>query len=110
MVGRIGPIPSTFVLCELEDRDELLCSTGVSLFAGLGVSTTVEFRAGARSTSGSRVFVDCGTDRSFNPSAARSPAARISSSVSAAAVDFFSRTLDLRGLGVGVSEGFCSKG
>ncbi len=110
IVGRIGPIPSGFVVRDLEGPDELLCSSGVSLFAGLGVSTTDGFRAGARSTSGSRVFVDCGTDRSFDPSAARSPAARISSSVSVAGADFFSRDLDLRGAGVRVSEGICSEG
>jgi hypothetical protein len=110
IVGRIGPISSRLVLRDLEGRGELLCSTGVSLFLGLGVSTAVGFGAGALSTSGSRVFVDCGTDRGLNPSAARSPAARISSSVSVAGADFFSRDLDLRGAGVGVSEGICSEG
>ena len=104
IVGRIGPIPSMFVLRDLERRDELLCSIGVSLFTGLGVSATVGFGSGALSTVGSRVFVDCEPDRSFNPSAARSPAARISSSVSLAGADFFSRDLDLRGAGVGDSE------
>jgi hypothetical protein len=110
IVGRIGPIPSMFVPRDLEGRDELLCSTGVSLFTGLGVSATVGFGVGALSTSGSRVFVDCETDRSFDPSAARAPAARISSSVSVAGADFFSRDLDLRGAGVGDSEASCSEG
>jgi hypothetical protein len=110
MVGRIGPIPSIFVLRDLEGRGELLSSTGVSLFTGLGVSATVGFGIGALSTSGSRVFVDCDPDRSFGPSAARAPAARISSSVSFEGVDFFSRDLDLRGAGVGDSEATCSEG
>ena len=104
MVGRIGPVPSMFVPRDLEGRGELFCSTGVSRFTGLGVSAIVGFGVGALSTSGSRVFVDCETDRSFDPSAARAPAARISSSVSVAEADFFSRDLDLCGVGVGDSE------
>ncbi len=99
-----------FVPRDLEGRGELLCSTGVSLFTGLGVSATVGFGIGALSTSGSRVFVDCETDRSFDPSAARAPAARISSSVSVAGTDFFSRGLGLCGAGVGDSEASCSEG
>ena len=110
IVGRIGPTPSTFVLRDLEGRDELVCSTGVVLFTGLGVSATVGFGTGALSTSASGVFLDCETDRSFDPSAARAPAARISSSVSVAGADFFSRDLDLRGAGVGDSEASCSEG
>lgn len=103
MVGRIGPIPSMFVPRDLEGRDELPCSTGVSRFTARGVSAMVGFGIGALSTSGSRVFVDCETDRSFDPSAARAPAARISSSVSVAEADFFPRDLDLCGVGVGDS-------
>jgi hypothetical protein len=99
-----------FVLRDLEGRDEVLCSTGVSLFTGLEVSATVGFGTGALSTSGSRVFADREKDRSPNPSAARAPAARISSSVSVAAADFFPCDLDLRGAGVGDSEGSCSEG
>jgi hypothetical protein len=99
-----------FVLRDLEGPDELLCSTGVSLFTGLGVSATVGFGTGALSISASRVFVGCETDRSFAPSAARAPAARISSSVSVAGADFFSRDLDLRGAGVGDSKVSCSAG
>ena len=99
-----------FVLRDLEGLDELLCSTCVSLFTGLEVSTTVGFGIGALSTTGSRVFVDCEPDRLFNPSAARTPAARISSSVSVAGADFFSRDLDLRGAGVGDSKVSCSAG
>ena len=110
IVGRIGPIPSLFVLRDLEGLDELLCSTGVSLFTGLGVSAKVGFGTEALSTSGWRVFVDCESDRLFNPSAARTPAARISSSVSDAGADFFSRDLDLRGAGVGDSKVSCSAG
>ena len=111
-VGRIGPVPSTFVPRDLEDRDELLCSTGVSLFTDLGVSETVGFGIGTLSTSGSRVFVDCDPDPSFDPPAARTPAARISSRVSLEGADFFSRDLDLRdaGAGVGDSEASCSEG
>ena len=109
-MGRIGPIPSMFVLRDLEGLDELLCSTGVSFFTGPGVPATVGFGIAALSTSGSRVFVDCETDRSLPPSAARAPAARISSSVSLAGTDFFSRDLDLRGAGVGDSKVSCSAG
>jgi len=109
-VGRIGSIPSMLVPRDLEGRDELLCSTGVSLFIGLEVSATVGFGTGALSTSGSRVFADCETDRWPNPSAARAPAARISSRVSVAAADFFWCDLDLRGAGVGDSEVTCSEG
>jgi hypothetical protein len=94
----------------LEGRGELLCSIGVSVFTGLGFSATVAFGTGALSRSGSRVFVDCEPDRSLNPSAARAPAARISSSVSVAGAEFFSRDLDLPGAGVGVSELICSDG
>ena len=108
-VGRIGPIPSTFVPRDVEGRDELLCSIGVSLFSGLGVSATVGFGIGALSTS-SWVFVDCETDRSRDPSAARAPAARICSSVSVAGGDFFSRDLGLCGVGVGDSNASCSDG
>jgi hypothetical protein len=110
IVGRIGPSPSGFVLAGFEGGDDLLCSIGVSLFTGLGVSATVGFGVGTLSISDPRVFFDCEADRSFNPSAARSPAARISSSVSLAGADFFSRDLDLRGAGVGVSAEICSKG
>ncbi len=108
IVGRIGPIPSMLVPRDL-GRDELFSSTGVSLFTGLCVSATGRLGAGALSTSGSRVVVDCETDRSFGPSAARSPAARISSSVSLAGTDFFSRDLGLRGAGVVDSEGSSSE-
>ena len=73
---------------------------GVSLFTGLGVSATIGLGAGALSASGGRVFVEREPDPSFNPSAARAPAARISSSVSLAGADFFSRGLDFRGVGV----------
>jgi hypothetical protein len=99
-----------FVLRDLEGLGELLRSTGVSLFTDLGVSATVGFGIGALSTSGSRIFVDCEPDRLSNPSAARTPAARISSSVSVAGTDFFSRDLDLRGAGVEDSKVSCSAG
>jgi len=99
-----------FVPPDLAGRDELLCSSGVSLFTGRCVSRAAAFGIGAASSSGSRVFVDCETDRSFGPSAARAPAARISSSVSLAGTDFFSRELDLRGAGVADSEASCSDG
>jgi len=110
IVGRIGPIPSRFVLRGFAGSDELLCSIGVFLFNGLGVSATVGFGAGVLSTSGWRVFVGCETDRSFNPSAARAPAVRISSSVSVAGAALFSRGFDFRGVGVGISEGSSSEG
>src|SRR6516162_7496391 len=67
-VGRIGPIPSMLVPRD-RGRDELLCSTGVSLFTGLAVSATVGFGTGALSTFGSRIFADCETGRLFDPSA-----------------------------------------
>jgi len=95
---------------DLDGRDELLCSAGVSLFAGLAVSATVGFGAGAPWMSASRVLFDCEILRSLVPSAARAPAARICSSVSVAAAAFFSRGLDLRGAGVGDSEAICSEG
>jgi len=114
IVGRIGPISivSAFVPRGLEGGGVLLCSIGVSLFNGLGVSGATGLGAGALGTSGSRVLAGCETDGLFNPSAARAPAARISSRLSAAGADFFSRDLDFRGVGagVGVSEGICSEG
>jgi hypothetical protein len=109
IVGRIGPIPSRVVLRGFVERDGLFCSAGVCLFTGLGVSGTVGFRGGALSASASRAVAGCETDRSFNPPAARAPAARICSSVSAPG-DFFSRGLDFRGVGAGVSEGSSSEG
>jgi hypothetical protein len=109
MVGRIGPIPSRGVPRCFVERDELSCATGVCRFTGLGVSATIGFRARALSTSASRVFVGSEADRSFGPSAARAPAARIFSSVSVLEVDFFSRGLDFRG-GAGVSGGNSSEG
>jgi len=110
IVGRIGPIPSGFVLRSFVGREELLCSTGVSFFTGLGASATVGFGTGALSTSGSRVLVGCETDWLFNPSAARAPAARISSSVSIAGVDLLSSNFDFRGVGAGVSKRSFSEG
>jgi hypothetical protein len=95
-----------FVPRDLAGRDELLFSTGVSLLTDLGVSATVGFGTGALWSSGSRVLVDCDPDPSFDPPAARAPAARISSSVSFAGADFFSRDLDLRGA-AGDSEAGC---
>jgi len=106
----MGPMPSRFVLRGFAARDELLCSTGVSVFTGLGVSATVGFGTVARSTSGSRVSVACETDWSCDPSAARAPAARISSSVSVAGADLFACDLDFRGVGAGVSAGGSSEG
>jgi len=109
IVGRTGPIPSRVVLRDFVEPDELLCSTGICLFTGLAVSATVGFSAGALSTSASRAFVGFETDWSFDPPAARAPAARISSSVSAPGVDFFSRDLDFRGFAAGVSKGSSSE-
>ena len=105
MVGRIGPIPSKLVL---RGRTELLRWTGVSLFTGLAVAATVGFGAGAFWASGSRVWLDCELGWVLNPSAARAPAARISSSVRLAAADFLARDFDFRGAGTGVSEGSSS--
>ena len=110
IVGRTGPIPSRVVLRGFVGPDDGLCSTGICLFTGLAVSATVGFGAGALSTLASRAFVGCDTDRSFDPPAARAPAARISSSVSGPEVDFFSRSLNFLGFAAGVSEGSSSKG
>jgi hypothetical protein len=98
-----------FVPRDLEEWDELLCSAGVSLFTGLGVSAKVGFGTGALWTSVSRVLFDCEPDRSFPPSAARAPADRISSSVSVVGTDFFWRAF-LCGAGVEDSEATCSAG
>jgi len=35
MVGRTGPNPSMFVPRDVEGREDLSCSTGVSIFTGL---------------------------------------------------------------------------
>jgi hypothetical protein len=110
IVGRTGPIPSRVALRGLVGPDEFLCSTGICLFTGLGVSAAVGFGAGALSTLASRAFVGCETDRSFDPPAARAPAALISSSVGAPRADSFSRGLDFRGFAAGVSEGSSSEG
>ena len=110
IVGRTGPIPSRVVLRGFVGPDELRCSTGICLFVGLAVSATVGFGPGALSALASRAFVGCEMDRSLDPPAARAPADRISSSVSAPGVDFFSRGLDFRGFAVGVSEGSSSEG
>ena len=108
-VGRIGAKPSIFVPRDLDERDDLFSSAGVSLFTGLGVSANVGFGAGALWTSAWRVLFDSEPDRSFPPPAARSPAARISSRVSTAAADFFARGF-LCGVGVGDSEAISSAG
>jgi hypothetical protein len=50
MVGRTGPIGSSFVSCDVDGRDVLFCGTCVSLFiavavgetAGLGVAVVSE--------------------------------------------------------------------
>jgi hypothetical protein len=109
-VGRMGPVPSIFPVREPEVRDELLSSAGVSRVRDLGSSTTVGFGAGTASIFGSRAVVDCEFVRSVGPSAARAPAARISSSVSVAGAGFFSRDLCLWGVGVANSETGCSDG
>jgi len=83
--------------------DVLLCSTGLSLFTGLGVSATVGTGAGAIS------LVDCGRGRFSSPSAARAPAIRICSSVGTADPDFSWRDLGLAGSGASDSEGLCSE-
>ncbi len=109
-VGLIGAKPSIFVPRDLGPRDGLLCSAGVCLLAGLAVSAKVGLGSGTLWASGSRVLLDCEPDCSFPPPAARAPASRISSRDSAAGADFFSRTLDLCGFGVGDSEVTCSAG
>ena len=88
-------MPLRPLLRDLDERDEAPCSTGVSLFAGLGLSILTG--ADALTVSGSRVLVDFETGWLFNPSAARAPPARIWSSVSVAEADFFSRAFDSSG-------------
>ena len=106
MVGRTGPIPSSFVPRGLGVRDALFCSTWVSRFTGVGVVETAGLGAAAVSERDVPFLVGCETDRSFRPSAATAPAARICSSVGA--TDFFSRGLGLVRTGAADSEGVCS--
>ena len=110
IVGRTGPIPSIFVLRGLVVRDELLCSTGVSLFAGRGVSTAIGGGGAVLSIFGCRAAGGCESDSRLDPPAARAPAARISSSVRVGGAAFFWRDLDFRGVGAGLCEGISSEG
>src|SRR5690349_16914812 len=75
MVGRIGPIPSSFSGRDLDVRD-LFCSTGVCLFTSLGVSEIVGACTALTSDSDPPVFGGCGADGLFKRSAASAPAAR----------------------------------
>jgi hypothetical protein len=105
MVGRTGPIPSSFVPRGLGVRDALFCSTCASRLTGMGVTETAGLGA-AVSERDAPVLVGCGTDRSFRPSPASAPAACICSSVGA--TDFFSRDLRLVRAGAADSAGVCS--
>ena len=105
IVGRIGPMLCIVVSRVLEGTGVLFCLIDASLFAGLGVSAIVGFGSRTLSASASRVLVDCETPWLFEPSAARAPAARISSSVGIAEADFLSRNFDFRAVVVGVSDG-----
>jgi hypothetical protein len=111
IVGRMGPMPSRFVPRDFDERGELLCSAGISLLIGLGVSTTTAgFGAGALSPSGAPVLRDGEVAGVFDPPAARAPASRMSSSVSVSCVERFSRGFDFRGFGVAVSGVISSEG
>ena len=90
-------------------RDALLCSTGVSLFNGVGLSGTVGVGAGAISESDPPALVDCGRGWLSCASAARAPAIRICSSVGIAEADFFWPDLGLARSGAGDSGGLCSE-
>jgi hypothetical protein len=106
----MGPPPSFVILGGLEGRGVLFCSTRSSLFAGVGVAETASVRVVVVSDSGSFVLADCDRDWLFSPSAARAPAARISSRVGPLEADFFARALGLAGVGVGDSGGGVSEG
>ena len=106
MVGRTGPIGSSFVPRGVDGRDALFCGMRASHFAGVTVGETAGLAAAAVSERDPLVPVGCGTDRSLRPSAASAPDARICSIVGA--TDFFSRDLGLIRAGVADSEGVCS--
>jgi hypothetical protein len=106
MVGRTGPIGSSFVPRAGDGRDALFCGMSASRFTGVVVGETAGLAAAVVSERDPLVLVGCGTDRSPRPSAASAPDARICSSVGA--TDFFSRGLGLIRSGVADSAGVCS--
>lgn len=106
MVGRTGPIDSSFVPRGGDGRDALFCRMCVSPFTGVAVGEATGLGVAVVSECDLPVLVGCGTDRSFRPSPASAPDARICSSVGA--TDFFSRDLRLVGASVADSEGVCS--
>jgi hypothetical protein len=106
MVGRTGPIGSSFVPRGVDGRDALFCGMCASLFTCVAVGETAGLAAAAVSERDAPVLVGCGTDRSLRPSAASAPDARICSIVGAA--DFFSRDLGLVLAGMADSDGVCS--
>ena len=103
MVGRTGPIGSSFVPRVAVGRGVLFCGMRASRFTGVAVGETAGLAAAAVSDRDLPVLVGCGTDRSLRPSTASAPDARICSSVGA--TDFFSRGLDLTRAGVAGFEG-----
>jgi hypothetical protein len=103
------PTPS-FVLGGLDGRGVLFCSTCTSRLSGVAVAETASVRAAVVSDSVSFVLADCETDWLFSASAARAPAARISSTVGPLEADFFGRALGLVGVGVADSGGGVSDG
>jgi hypothetical protein len=106
MVGRTGPIGSSFVPRGTGGRDALFCGMCASRFTGVAVGEAAGLGAAAVSKRDPPLLVGWGTDRSPRPSAASAPDARICSSVGA--TDFFSRGLGLVRAGVADSEGVCS--
>jgi hypothetical protein len=107
MVGRIGPIGSSFVLRGVDGRDALFCGMCASRFTGVAVGETTDLGVAAVPDRDSPVPFGCGTDVLFGPSAASAPDARICSIVGA--TDFFSRGLCLIRAGVADSEGMDSE-
>jgi hypothetical protein len=106
MVGRTGPIGSSFVSRGGDGRDVLFCGMCVSLFIAVAVGETAGLGVAVVSERDPLAPVGCATDRSRCPSPASAPDARICSSVGAA--DFFARGLGLIRGGVAESGGVCS--
>ena len=106
MVGRTGPIGSSFVSRDVDGRDVLFCGICVSLFIAVAVGEATGLGVAVVSECDSPVLFGFGTDRSLRPSPASAPDARICSSVGA--TDFFSRDLRLVGTGVADSKGVAS--
>ena len=106
MVGRTGPIGSSFAPRGVDGRDPLFCGMRASFFTGVAVGEGAGLGAAAVSERDPPVLVGCEMDRSLRPSAASASDARICSSVGA--TNFFSREFRFVRAGVTDSEGVCS--